>query len=436
MSCAEFLPETQTGFILEATVEPTESGVLDEWTLAVKDNIDVGGLQTTGGTRFLTGNTAVADAGVVALARAAGARIVGKTNMHELGHGITGVNATFGTTLHPEDERFTVGGSSGGSALAVVTGKARAALGTDTGGSVRIPAAFTGLVGFRPSQGRYPSSGVLQISPTRDTVGVLARSVEDVIMLDSVLAHTTGSTPNSEHAQVARHKQVSSRRIGVLTEARDGLTAELRHQFEMALKALARSGFEVVEIDVSRQLGVYFELGITVLQAETIDAIHRYLRLAGYSGVEAVNELIAASESPDVREILRSAAKNPPSETQYQKALACLFELGDHYREALARAGVTVIVYPTTSVEPPFVRGMGSESAHSELRDTVLNSTPATLVGTPAVSLPVGRSQATGLPVGITLENLSPGDDARLLDLAADAMQAIAGHYKEMRSTL
>lgn len=404
-------------FISEDAKLPIGNGPLTHWTLAIKDNIDVAGMLTTGGTRYLADNRAITDAAAVAKLRAAGATIIGKTKMHELGHGITGVNPSYGNTVHPADPLRTVGGSSGGSALAVVQRRVRAALGTDTGGSARIPAAFTGLVGFRPSTGRYPDAGVLHISPTRDTIGVLANSVADVREIDAVL-----STEPVDVEVAALQGTVDPPRIGVLAEARDGLSEALCEVFDTGLELLVQAGWQVVQLETSRALDRYFELGITVLRAETIDAIADYL--AEHGG--AVHELIARSESPDVRSILESALHDPVSEGDYRAALAELNELGEKYRAELRALDIDVVVYPTTAVEPPLLSGPAAGSVAEELRNTVLLSTPATLAGTPAISLPNGISAATALPAGITFEHLGGADEV-LLQLAETAELPLKG---------
>ena len=407
----------EQAFITEDAKLPTGDGALSHWTLAIKDNIDVEGMLTTGGTRYLADNRAHEDAEAVARLRAAGATIVGKSKMHELGHGITGVNPSYGNTVHPADPRRTVGGSSGGSALAVLQERVRAALGTDTGGSARIPAAFTGLVGFRPSAGRYADGGVLHISPTRDTIGVIATKVSDVRVLDAVLS---ADANNAEPAMGLADPP----RIGVLAEARDGLSDALREVFDTGLELLAQAGWQIVQLENSRSLDRYFELGITVLRAETIDAIADYL--AAHDRAGTVHELIACSESPDVRAILESAVQEPVSEENYRAALEELAVLSGSYREELLAQGVQVVVYPTTSVEPPLLTGPADNNVAEELRNTVLLSTPATLGGTPAISLPNGISVATGLPAGLTFEHLG-GADTALLQLAEAAELPLKG---------
>lgn len=399
-------------FISDDQVVPSGSGVLDGWSFAVKDNIDVAGVRTTGGTRYLSGHIAHADSSVALRLREAGARIVGKTNLHELGHGITGINPTFGTTLHPDNSAFTVGGSSGGSALAVALGRARAALGTDTGGSVRIPAAYTGLVGYRPGRGRYPTDGVLQISTTRDTVGVIARTVADVSLVDEVLSRASGAKGDLRRSA-----------IGVLQENTEALSPPLRLVFERAIEAMEAKGVTVRHLDESRDLERQFTLGIVVLNYETIRTIDAYLTQAGVPG--GIDALVECSESPDIREILRSALDHPVSTAEYQSALRELKVLHRTFRERLEAMDIDMIAYPTASSEPPRAAGREDVDAVSELRNTVLNATPATLAGTPAISIPSGRSEATGLPVGMTLEHVG-GDDAALLKTAARVEPIIA----------
>lgn len=406
-------------FISEDARLPIGDGALTHWTLAIKDNIDVAGMLTTGGTRYLADNRAAADAEAVAKLRAAGATIIGKTKMHELGHGITGVNPSYGNTVHPDDSLRTVGGSSGGSALAVLQQRVRAALGTDTGGSARIPAAFTGLVGFRPSAGRYPDSGVLHISPSRDTIGVLAANVADVREIDAVLSAGTDPAKIS-----AAQGQADPPRIGVLAEARDGLSEALCEVFDTGLELLVQAGWQVVQLETSRSLDRYFELGITVLRAETIAAVADYLDTHERAGT--IGELIARSESPDVQSILESALHDPVSDESYHAALEELETLTQNYRAELRALNIDVVVYPTTAVEPPLLSGPAEGSVADELRNTVLLSTPATLAGTPAISLPNGISAATALPAGLTFEHLG-GADAELLRLAETAELPLKG---------
>ncbi|MGI9261505.1 MAG: amidase family protein, partial [Woeseiaceae bacterium] len=162
-------------------------GAMHGVPFVVKDNTHVAGLPNSAGTPGLADFVPAADAPTVAALRQAGGIILGKTNLHELAFGITSDNAAYGAVGNPFDPTTFAGGSSGGTASAVSAGLAPVGLGTDTGGSVRIPPALTGTVGFRPSTDRYDSSGVTPISHTRDTVGIIARNVADVDLLDQVM---------------------------------------------------------------------------------------------------------------------------------------------------------------------------------------------------------------------------------------------------------
>jgi mandelamide amidase len=146
------------------------------FALAVKDNIDVAGMVTTAGTPAFADRVAEADASIVATLRDAGAVVIGKTNLHELAFGVTSRNAAYGPVKNPVDARFSAGGSSGGSAATVARGDVEVALSTDTGGSVTLPASFCGVVGFRPTTGRYPADGVVRLSSSRDTIGLHTRT--------------------------------------------------------------------------------------------------------------------------------------------------------------------------------------------------------------------------------------------------------------------
>ncbi len=189
MTSVRFYPDDRyNAFITILDTAETGPGRLSGIPVAVKDNISTRGIPTTCASRILTGYVPPYDAHVVTLLKQEGAAIVGKTNMDEFGMGTTTENSAFGPTLNPADPSRVPGGSSGGSAAAVASGMVRMALGTDTGGSIRCPASFCGIVGLKPTYGRVSRYGLIAYANSLEQIGPMARTVGDVSLLMEVLS--------------------------------------------------------------------------------------------------------------------------------------------------------------------------------------------------------------------------------------------------------
>lgn len=340
----------------------------------------------------------------------AGAMVIGKTNMHELGLGVTSNNATFGPVRHPTDSSRSAGGSSGGSAVAVARGDVPFALGTDTGGSVRIPASFCGVVGYRPSTGRYSSEGLINISWTRDTIGILAKSVEWISKVDSVI---TGQKPVSP----ARGRRI---RLGVPSDFYQGLDPDVDRISAQALDLLKLHGFDVVELDMGGICEDSLNAGFPIIDYETEHALRRYL--ASRSAPMTFEEFCLTEHSPDVRQILHQIAKNPVNSATYKVALEQRRDLQNRHRKAFADTDIDALAYPTVVTTAPVLGEdevlVRNDKREPLLRTIVTNATPSTIVASPSISLPAGHNDQ-GLPVGLTLDG-RPGDDLHLLSLASE----------------
>ena len=360
-------------------------GPLHGVPVAVKDNIDMRGIVTTNASSVGVPPAAPRDAVVIERLRAAGAELFVKTNLLEYAAG--SVSPEFGMTFNPLDESRTAGGSSSGSAALVAAGVCDYALGTDTGGSIRIPAAYCGIVGLKPTYGLVPIDGVYPLSPSCDHVGTLTRTVEQAARLLSVLA----GTPIELRA-------TTGLRVGVLRRQLDDadVTPGVRDRFREALEAFRSAGFVLVDIDLPELALVDAALEAVVLK-EAYDIHRPMLAREGerYSaGTRALLEAGALIDDERYRAGLADRAR-------IESAFARIFT------EVDVLAGPTV-AYPAPREDPPF----GTPEGDVEGRFT----SPYNLARVPAVSLPCGLAEGA-LPVGFQLA--APlGADALLLSVA------------------
>ena len=261
-----------------------------------KDNINTTALPTSGGTLALQANTPASNAPALDRLLAEGGVLVGKAAMHELAFGITSNNAAMGAVKNPHDLKRIPGGSSGGTAAAIAAGIVPFGLGTDTGGSCRIPAALCGVVGFRPSTGRYSAEGLIPISHTRDTIGPLANSVIDIALLDSILAGSNNTV---------QKLQPTSIKLGVDSSVlSQNLEPEVETCFNATLERLRQAGVSVVSVDLSAIWQHNSAFSFPVVLYEVMRDLPAYL--AQHAPAVSFEQLIAGIKSPDVLGIINS----------------------------------------------------------------------------------------------------------------------------------
>ncbi|HTS97476.1 MAG TPA: amidase [Streptosporangiaceae bacterium] len=352
--------------------------------VAVKDLIDMAGVPTTAGSRVVaqTAVPAAGDAACLAGLRAAGAQVVGRTNLHELALGVTGINPWFGTPVNPLDPSLAPGGSSSGSAVAVATGEAAVAYGTDTGGSIRIPAACCGVCGLKTTWGRIPVTGVRPLAPSLDTVGPMAADVAGLVEGMRLLE------PGFAAAGEPGAPRVGRLRIPAAPEVDDAVTAALR-----------ATSWAVTDLDPADWLtATRWTLPILVAEA--------------YQSNRDLLERHAGQISPDVAQRLDAGRRLSPADLAaategrawWRARVAALFERYD------------LLVSPTLLILPPTLdRGADLLEARATL--------PVNLAGLPALAVPV---PARGpLPASLQLVS-APGTEERLLAAGAVVEAAAA----------
>ncbi len=411
--------------------------------LAVKDNISVRGQQLTCASRMLEDFTASYDAAVIQRLREAGAIFIGKANCDEFAMGSSNETSHFGPVRHPASAEHVPGGSSGGSAAAVATGLCHAALGSDTGGSVRQPAAFCGVVGLKPTYGRVSRHGLVAFASSLDTVGPLTRSVEDAARLLHVLAGHDAADATSADVEVPDYTaalegaSVEGLRIGMPKEYfGEELDEHVRAAVEARAERLRAAGAEIVEVSLPHTehvLAAYY----VIATAEASSNLARYDGVryghrapieeatgAEEGAAEALAGWYAASRTEGFgaevrRRILLgthvlSAGSYDAYYAQAQKARALI-------RHDFERAFEAVDVLLTPTTPTPAFRA-GSKGDPLAMYESDAYTVAANMAGVPALSVPAGAHPESGLPVGLQLIG-RPFDEALLLQVGEAAMR-------------
>lgn len=389
-------------------------GLLHGVPVAIKDNIDARGFPTTVGTPALEYYYPGEDSGIVALLRQEGAIIIGKTNLHELGFGITCDNVYYGAVKNPYNLGYMVGGSSGGNGAALAAKLIPLAIGSDTGGSIRIPASLTGVYGYRPSVGRYPMQGFIPMAPTKDVIGPMARSMVDIILVDAIV---NGYRPDS-----VKPKPLNGLRIGVPEYPfYQNLDHEVQNIIDKTLTKLEAAGVFLVRADYMvpeiKSLNNYVDFFIVLHECRR--DFPSYLAKANLT-VAALTEQIA---DQDIKRYFKDFYLNADYVTQerypevMQKYRAIMVKTWERY---FTKNQVDYIIYPATilparplagSRETVELNGEQVSTSGAYLQNTSISSN----VGMAGISIPIGFTK-DGLPVGLEVDVLS-GNDMKLLEL-------------------
>ncbi len=369
--------------------------------LCVKDVIDVAGMPTTAGAAGWVRNPSE-DAPAVARLRAAGAIIVGKGNTNEFAFGIDGQNPHWGDCHNPVDSSRMSGGSSSGPAAATASGQALGAVGTDTSGSLRVPASFCGLVSVRPTHGLVPTAGVVPLAWSYDTVGPIARTVADAALLLDVLADGAVGSP-------AQLDGLRGLRIGLVEQFLGDCARPIADAVRGAAERWRAAGAEVLPVEIPR--------------LENLSALHRTIQ---FCEAAAAHRSWFADQrdryGPGVRERIEVGGALPAKDYLLAQRARALVRA----EAAAATAGLDALVAPTAPVTAPPLgaEAVDVDSRSLPLRPALLSFTvPLTQPGGPVVAVPLGEEE--GMPFGIQILG-APRSEGRLLGIAAE-LQRVTG---------
>lgn len=409
-------PETSSSE-REKAINPIPSArgmTLSGIPIAVKDLFDTAGVRTTAGSKFFTDNIPEKDAYVIGKLKEAGALFIGKTNTHEIALGVTGNNPHYGTARNPWDTTRIPGGSSSGSAIAVATGMALGALGTDTGGSIRIPASLCGVVGFKPTYGRVSLRGVFPLSWNLDHVGPLTKTVRDAALILQIISVYDPMDPASIKMLTGDYlghlaDNMKGRKVAFgIGEYIESADSEVLSAVREAANVFASFGCRVQEVDVSwmREAALANK---TMTQADGAAVHHERLK-----------------ENPDwfgedIRRRLEDGAKT--TSTEYSLARRTQAEVRKRCEQFFESHDLLLV--PTTPIAAPTIEGNDAvEQAGRLTRFTA----PFNLAGLPALSVPCGFTE-DGLPIGLQIVSRAWAD-AKVLNAGYAFEQASEWHKK------
>lgn len=390
-------------------------GPLHGIPLALKDLIDTAGVRTTAASSLFKDRIPVEDAEVVRRLKAAGAVLLGKQNLHEFAYGGSSMISAFGEVRNAWNREHIAGGSSGGSATAVAAGLGYGAIGSDTAGSVREPAALCGVVGLKPTYGRVSARGVIPLSTSLDHVGPIGRTVSDVAVIFAAIAghdaadKTSANVPVENYVALLEEKFLPLR-IGLPKKFFfEDLDAEVASAINHALAGLAAMGAEIRDLELSVPTD-------RSLQSAESYAFHA--------------EFVARSPElyqPETLRRIRTGQNVSPD-----VLLRCRSDLEQARRDiAAVFANVDVLVTPTTPIPAPAIAELKQNPDLLRPRELLLlrNTRPINVWGLPAISIPCGFTEA-GLPIGLQIIGPHWGE-ARILQVANAYEQATAWHKRE-----
>jgi aspartyl-tRNA(Asn)/glutamyl-tRNA(Gln) amidotransferase subunit A len=400
--------------------------------VAVKDNILIKGKVASGASKILEQHVAVYDATVIARLRAVGAIFIGRTNMDEFAMGSTTENSAYGVTKNPRDESRVAGGTSGGSAAAVAMGGALVALGSDTGGSVRLPASFCGLVGLKPTYGAVSRYGLMATASSLDQIGTLGRTVDEArelfLAVKGFDTYDSTSIPDESYSALPAKAKL---RIGVPRKFVDvdGLSDEVRSAFEQTLAGLKKAGHTIVDVELPRlkyALPAYYIINPAEISAN----------LARYDGIRYGY----SSDGNNLSEVyLNSRGEGFGPEVKRRILLGTYILSAGYYdayynkanslREIIRKdldkvfEDVDVIVMPTAPT-PPYKIGEKSDDPLAMYLGDIFTVT-ANVAGVPALSVPMGTALVDGKALPLGIQFMASGRGEELLFAAGRAVELL-----------